>query len=170
MSPNGLLAEPARPRGEARIGWPEIRELDPANDAELRRMLVRLDAPARHRLTHPASNAHQHPFGMIGIYVEHTLAGVLAFYHCARPGQADVALVIDTPWRRRGLGWALLTAAMGWAANEKASHLRLIFSRRNWAMRRLARKANARLDLLMDEICADIAIAPAEPEQSLITT
>jgi len=150
----------------ARVRWPEIRELDPANDFEI---LVRLDTPLWQRISHPAGCTPRRPFGMMGIYAEHTLAGVLALYDSARPSHPDVALVVETQWRRRGLGWALLMAAMRWAAGAQTSHLRLIFSRQNWAMRQLARKADAKLDLLMDEICADIAIGPAKPERPLIT-
>ena len=137
----------------------ETRELDPTNEAELRWLAARLDPLSRHLLNYSRSNGPQHSNRMIGVYVGCTLAGVLAFYESKRLDQINVALAVDTPWRRRGLGWALLVAAMRRAAGANQSYLRLIFSRHNWAMRELVRKADARLDLLMDEICADIEIA-----------
>ena len=174
LSPEGLVAQQPdiimSASGRHGTRCREIRRLDPATDPDFQRMLARLDAHSRQRPTHPAGNSHQLSFGMIGIYVEHTLAGALALYDCAHPGRAHVAFAVDPQWRRRGLGWALLNAATRVAADARANHLRLIFSRQNWAMRQIARKADARLDLLMGEICADIAITPAGPKSSLVTT
>ena len=163
-------ADSALPYGGRRNSWlPAIKDIDLRHDNELQRMLARLDQPSRLRFAHPASNMPGHPSRMIGIYVEHTLLGALGLYNCGRPGHTDVALVVDEQWRCRGLGWALLTAAMHRAADAQASNLRVTFSRRNWPMRQLVRKANAKLDLLMGEICAYIAVAPADHKGPVIT-
>ena len=45
------------------------------------------------------------------------------------------------------------------AAGSETQGIRLIFTRDNWPMRQLARKANARFDLVLDEICA--VVTPA---------
>ena len=37
----------------------------------------------------------------------------------------------------------------------------MVFSRNNWPMRQLAHKVGARLDLDLDEISADVSVAPA---------
>lgn len=41
--------------------------------------------------------------------------------------------------------------------------MRMMFSRSNWPMRKLASKAHARFDMDFDEILADVAIIPPEP-------
>ena len=77
-------------------------------------------------------------------------------------GPAEVALVVDQHWRGRGFGTLLLTAAVQWARSTEIGSFRLIFSRHNWPMRQLVRKANANFDVLLGEICADIAIPPID--------
>jgi GNAT superfamily N-acetyltransferase len=67
--------------------------------------------------------------------------------------------VVAQDWRRRGLGLALLQAAIAAAAHADAGTLRMIFSRHNWPMRKLADKASGRLDLVLDEITVDVALA-----------
>ena len=89
---------------------------------------------------------------MIGAYVDESLRGALEVYSCAPLGAPEVALVVDQNWRRRGLGWALLRTAAG----SETQGIRLIFTRDNWPMRQLASKANARFDLVLDEICAEV--------------
>jgi len=49
---------------------------------------------------------------------------------------------------------------MTWATECDRTMLRMLFSRCNWPMRNLASNAQARLDLVSDEVLADIAIAP----------
>jgi GNAT superfamily N-acetyltransferase len=77
-------------------------------------------------------------------------------YDGEAPGHVDVTLVVERPWRNKGLGWALLGAAMEWVRHSETRTIRMIFSRNNWPMRALAHKANARLTLAFDEICASI--------------
>jgi len=96
----------------------------------------------------------------IGIYSHNSLRGVLELREERGRCVAEAALVVEEQWRGRGFGWALLQAAAERAGEANASKLRLIFSRQNWPMRQLARKANAKLDLVWDELRADIAIGP----------
>jgi hypothetical protein len=44
------------------------------------------------------------------------------------------------------LGWALLQAAIQKAAVCEANMIRMVFSRHNWPMRKLAAKASGKLD------------------------
>jgi GNAT superfamily N-acetyltransferase len=71
-----------------------------------------------------------------------------------------LSLVVEPAWRRRGLGTALLGAAVSFAKSSDLTTLRLIFSRRNWALRQLALKTNARLDIVLEELRADISLRP----------
>ena len=81
--------------------------------------------------------------------------------------RVEAALVVDARWRRQGLGRALLDAARDWAANHRITSVRLIFGRHNWPMRKLVAKANARLDIVLDDICSEIAIRrKSEPTHS----
>ena len=93
---------------------------------------------------------------VIGVEVAGELRGVLELYAGGPASWAEVALVVEKSWRQRGLGWAMLSEAGRSADTAGTQTLRLIFSRHNWPMRKLASKAQARIDLDLDEICADI--------------
>jgi GNAT superfamily N-acetyltransferase len=139
--------------------------LDREQTCELQDFLLRLDRESRcRRFGHAASDEIMAAHAMtaledatcvIGVFVDDVVRGVLEIYSCAPKGAPEVALVVDRDWRRRGLGWALLRAAVA----SEAQGIRLIFTRDNWPMRRLACKANARFDLVLDEICAEITLA-----------
>ena len=73
-------------------------------------------------------------------------------------GYAEAAFVVEKKWRRRGLGWALLRAASQVAADAEMKTLRMIFSRHNWGMRKLAAKAGGRLDVILDAMVVDVAL------------
>jgi GNAT superfamily N-acetyltransferase len=106
-------------------------------------------------LTH-AQNALGAGACAFGAYVEDELRGFVDLYRCAPQKCFEAGVVVHQDWRRRGLGWALLHAAIQWVNQTSTSSLRLIFPRDNWPMRQLANKANARLDLVLDDICVDI--------------
>jgi GNAT superfamily N-acetyltransferase len=72
---------------------------------------------------------------------------------------AEVGLVVERNWRRQGLGTAMLSAAIAWSRYYDIDVLRFMFSRDNWAMRRLVASANARIDVSLDEINAEIDIS-----------
>jgi len=73
-------------------------------------------------------------------------------------GHSEVALVVAPHWRRKGLGWALLRGAIRLGLQAQARSIRMIFPRTNWPMRKIARKANAQLDLVLDQIHAVVAL------------
>jgi len=151
---------------------PLTQRLGREHRAELQDFLLRLDRDSRcRRFGHAASDdvlaAHAvtalEDAWVIGAFVDdpgdcagEILRGALEIYSCAPQGTPEVALVVDQTWRRRGFGWALLRAA---AAASEEQGFRLIFTRDNWPMRQLASKANARFDLVLDEICA--VVTPA---------
>jgi GNAT superfamily N-acetyltransferase len=150
-----------------RLGTLAVRteRLGREHAAELQEFFLRLDRGSRcRRFGHAASDevvaAHamtalEDATCVIGVCVDELLRGALEIYSCAPNGPPEVALVVDQDWRRRGLGWALLRAAVA----SETGGIRLIFTRDNWPMRQLAGKANARFDLVLDEICAEITPA-----------
>src|ERR687883_681015 len=74
---------------------------------------------------------------IIGIAADGRLRGVLELYSCAPQAHCEAALVVEPAWRRRGLGTALLRAAMRHAGEGALGPIRLIFTRDNWPMRKL---------------------------------
>jgi GNAT superfamily N-acetyltransferase len=96
-----------------------------------------------------------------GIFIERRLRGLVEAYDTGDPGIAEVAFLVVQSWRRRGLGTALLQAAIRWAFENDRTTLRMVFSTTNWPMRKLAGNSRARVDIAFDEIVADIAITPA---------
>ena len=144
-----------------------VKTLHSDDLADVQRFLASLDRSARwSRFGHAANDSSllthaQNALGAgacsFGAYVDGELRGFVDLYCCAPQKFFEAGVVVHQDWRRRGLGWALLHAAIQWANETSASSLRLIFPRNNWPMRQLANKANARLDLVLDDICADIA-------------
>ena len=95
-----------------------------------------------------------------GAFVGSRLLGLLKIYTGAA-GHVEVALIVEPRWQNKGVGWALLSAAMEWGRQSDTQNIRLIFSRNNWPMRAIARKAGAQFNLVLGEIHADIAISLA---------
>jgi GNAT superfamily N-acetyltransferase len=165
-SSNGLLADDAK-RAPAGL---RIQSLDFSHCTHVQRILSGLDQSSlRHRvgpltrdgcLNEHANCALTNAPRVFGVFVGESLQGVLELYDGEAPGHVDVALVVERPWRNKGLGWALLGAAMEWIRHSETRTIRMIFSRSNWPMRALARKANAQLTLVFDEICASITVMP----------
>ena len=94
---------------------------------------------------------------LLGAFVEGQIQGLLEFCGTGVLGHSEVALVVAPYWRRKGLGWALLRGAMRLGLQTHARSIRMIF-RTNWPMRKIARKANAQLDLVLDQIHAVVAL------------
>jgi GNAT superfamily N-acetyltransferase len=94
-----------------------------------------------------------------GAFIGSCLRGVLEIYKGAA-GHVEVALIVERRWQNKGVGWALLSAAMEWGRQSDTQSMRLIFSRNNWPMRAIACKAGAQFNLVFGEIQADIAITP----------
>ena len=94
-----------------------------------------------------------------GAFIGDDLRGLVEIHDFGDPRLWTLSLVVEPAWRRRGLGTALLEVAVSFAKGSDRTTLRLIFSRRNWAMRQLALKANARLDIVLEDLWADISLS-----------
>ncbi|PWT91628.1 MAG: hypothetical protein C5B56_03530 [Proteobacteria bacterium] len=148
---------------------PPIYPLGRQHEKELRRVLLGLDVAARHhRFGQAASDAYlvDHARRALadaawvgGAFIDGRLRGVVEVYDRGGSGCAEAAFVVEQSWRRRGLGWALLREALRTAAASKMRTLRMIFSRQNWPMRRLATRAGGRVDIALDELLVDVALA-----------
>jgi len=150
-----------------------LRPLTFSDRDDLRDLLVGLEPSARwerfgaivndQMLAAHALRAVTDATAAIGAVAAGRLRGAVEIYR-KDDDVAEAALVVDAAWRNRGLGAVMLDGALQWAANAGTRRLRLIFSRHNWPMRRLVGRANARFDLVLDAICADIAAAGVTDE------
>jgi GNAT superfamily N-acetyltransferase len=146
----------------------EIVSLSREHRTAYRDLLLGLDAPARlSRFACPLSDdgilkhadyAVREAAWIAGLFVTSELCGVVELYECRDPQDLEAAFAVANIWRRQGVGTALLFAAIGWARRSHRSCLRMMFSRHNWPMRRLAGKAEPRLDLDMEEFIASVMI------------
>jgi GNAT superfamily N-acetyltransferase len=100
---------------------------------------------------------------LAGLFVDGELCGVVELYKTRYPDDLEAAFAVADRWRRLGLGTALLFAALEWARHTRRATLRMIFSRTNWPMRRLASKAEPTFDLALDEFIASVAIGGGRP-------
>jgi GNAT superfamily N-acetyltransferase len=87
---------------------------------------------------------------VLGAFVNDALSGAAEIYCNRLDGDAEVAFAVDRAWRRRGIGTALLEATMHIAAEASTNTLRMLYSRHNWPMPKLASKAAGRLDVEVD--------------------
>ena len=158
---------------------PRITDMSDECRSDFVDLLVGLDRPSRcsrfgfsandAMLAKHAGTAVERASKVIGIYTDKRLRGVLEVYPCPNEGPTEIAVVVDQHWRRKGLGTALIHSAQQWASSQQLKLLRLIFSRANWPMRHLAHKLNARLDVLLDELCADIVVGSPRERWNTIT-
>jgi GNAT superfamily N-acetyltransferase len=173
----GYVAAPAetraRPSGSQipSIHQPLIRQLGARHEADFQSLLLRIDKPScslrfngtigDECLVRHSRCAFSNAAWIAGAFVDEGLRGAVEVYDIGDSRAVEAAFVVEQEWRRRGLGSALLKAAIQWAAKTDRIMLRMVFSRCNWPMRKLASNAQARLDLGFDEITADVAIGPA---------
>jgi GNAT superfamily N-acetyltransferase len=149
-------------------GAAAIRCLGRQHEAEMMNLMVSLDDLSRYSrfgflatddwLIQYCHGAVAAAAVILGAYVDDRLRGVGEVYDTGVPGVAEAAFLVDRSWRNHGLGTALVRSATQWADRSGRGILRLIISRANWPMRKLADRAGARLDLVNDEISADIAV------------
>jgi GNAT superfamily N-acetyltransferase len=154
---------------DAAMAAADIRCLGPQDEGELCRILLGLEPSGRcGRFGQAANDAYLSGYAkfalanadwIVGAFIDERLRGVVEVYNSGPHGYAEAAFVVEQEWRRRGLGWALLRAAMQIAAQSEADRLRMIFSRHNWPMRKLADKAGGTLDIVLDELSVDVALA-----------
>ncbi len=150
-----------------------IRSLTERDLPAIERMLRALDVASRcarfgwassdDALTIHAGSMVTDATHLIGAFAFGELHGLVEMYHNDASRDAEVAIVVSVPCRRRGFGRALLAGAAAWAEQNGLASVHLIFSRDNWPMRRLAAAADARLDITLDEIRATIELANAIP-------
>jgi GNAT superfamily N-acetyltransferase len=150
-------------------------ELGSRHQGDLARLLLNLDVASRvSRFNCAVCDAHlvrhsrQALIGtswLAGIFIDDDLRAIVEAYDLNLSGSVELAFLVDQSWRRRRLGAALLEAAVQWAAGSDRVLLRMVFSTNNWPMRQLASSAHARLDTDLDQVVADIAIAPCLRER-----
>jgi len=148
--------------------WTHIRRLGFDDKPDYQAMLRSLDQPSRcsrfghaasdSALTVHAANTLGLASAVLGAYAGSELRGAIELHFDGNRVCAEAAIVVDGPWRRRGVGWALLRAGMDWAADNQAKMIEMIIHRHNWPMRFLASKARAKLDLSFDQLKAEILV------------
>ena len=145
-----------------------IHVLTETDRCDIDELLVSLDLDSRcSRFGYAASDATlithsrsalQNACSTLGIFTNDKLSGIAEIYR-RDDAHYEVSFVVERPSRRRGHGWRLLRSSMHWARKANAASLQMIFPRHNWAMRKLAAKARAKLDLSLDELNAEIWIS-----------
>jgi GNAT superfamily N-acetyltransferase len=140
--------------------------LQAGHRAELEEFFRGLDEPSRiGRFNHAVSDAYLTAHARIalstadwvaGAFCNGRLCGVVETYEYPELGFIELAVAVELEWRDQGIGSALLRAATDWAAGSGVPMLRMVFTRSNLAMRKLAQEVGARLDLVFDEMTADI--------------
>jgi GNAT superfamily N-acetyltransferase len=148
----GLAMELGRPIEVEVIGSHLVRELGPQLQAELARLAQCLDPPVCISKTLTTAS------WAAGVFVDQRLRGFVEGRERGDPSIVEVSLIVEPSWRGRGLGTALLEAAIFWGKALGRSILRMIFPRSDWSMRRLASKANAQFDIVLDHMSADISL------------
>jgi GNAT superfamily N-acetyltransferase len=91
-----------------------------------------------------------------GVFSNECIKGLAKVSYLPASEYAETVLIVDNAWRRRGIGSALIRAAVARAVEQKKLALRMSCSRSNWPMRHFLNKCGARLNLAFDEIVADI--------------
>ena len=145
-----------------------VEALDARHARSLRRLMLSLDradrcrrfgwAASDGRVVDHADRAIATASRLAGVFVAGELRGVIELYRSEDPALGEAALVVEPDWRRRGLASALLRNARDWASGASFDAIQMIFPRHDWRMRGLANKVGARLDLLLDELVAEIAV------------
>lgn len=92
-------------------------------------------------------------------FVDGELRAVAELYLGQEGPEAEAAFLVDPALRGHGIGSALLDATVLAARNRGYCRIKVICLRGNFAMRRLAQKAEAKLMLTFDELHGEI-VAP----------
>lgn len=155
-------------------GWfgDTISRLGRRDEAAIVGLLLRLDQRSRvsrfgsvtsnAALVAHASRAMANAAWIGGAFMDGRLCAIAEVYEVdsSAPRSAEAAFVVEPRCRRRGIATALLRASVHWANASGISTLRLIFSRSDWPMRKLAAKAVTRFEPIFDEmVLADLHVA-----------
>jgi GNAT superfamily N-acetyltransferase len=140
-------------------------------EADLLNLLLRLDQPSRvgrfgavtsdAALVAHARRAMADADWIGTAFMDSGLCACVEIYRFGSqaPGVAEAAFVVEPRWRRHGIATALLRASIEWARLDGIDTLRMLFSRSNWAMWKLAGKGTANFRVLEEEISADVSVA-----------
>ena len=128
-----------------------IAPLGPAHANELSHLIQRLREPYCR-----ASIASTKTNWIAGGFIGSRLHGFAEVHNLENPHLWRASILVEPDWRGLGLGTGLLEAAISFAKTSGRSTLRLAFPRHDWRMRKLVSKAHARLDIVLDELSADI--------------
>jgi GNAT superfamily N-acetyltransferase len=144
-----------------------VHHLTSRDEMAIRSFLLRLDCRSRvarfghsvsdEALVHHVNYAFGKAFWIAGARIDRQLCGLVELYNSGS-GWLEAAFVVEQQWRRRGVAWMLLHAAKERAAGTDIGALRMFFPRNNWPMRQLASKANAKLDLVLGELSAEVVV------------
>jgi len=93
-----------------------------------------------------------------GGFIGDRLHGFLEIHSLDDPHLWRASVLIEPDWRGLGLGTGLLQAAIAFAKASGRTTLRLAFQRHDWRMRKLVSKADARLDIVLGDLSADISL------------
>jgi GNAT superfamily N-acetyltransferase len=155
----------------------DVRQIGKGDREELDGLLLTLDEMSRLcRFNQPAIDAYLRAHveyalststWIGGVFIGDHLRGVVEVYDYGTAGFAEAAFVVDPDWRCRGIGFALLRAAMEWGRRSNVPMLRMMFSRGNLPMRKLAAKAEARFELAFDEMTADVVLGERYQQTAL---
>ncbi|MGY4629134.1 hypothetical protein [Bradyrhizobium sp. USDA 4486] len=136
---------------------PAVHRLDARHLPAVHRFFTGLDPETRWgRFGGPVSDAAaelhavsalQDTSLMLGVFTRHRLCGILELYPRVICGEMELLLVVEQDSRGQRLGWRLVEAALRCAPLIGARSYQLAYSRDNWPMRRIAHRAQARLDL-----------------------
>jgi GNAT superfamily N-acetyltransferase len=91
-----------------------------------------------------------------GAFSGEIFVGVIRSQLIGIPGVAETSLFVVEPWRRSGIGSALLQATEPWARERGCKAWRIHCLRSNWSMRAFLEKVGARFDLVVGQIVAEI--------------
>ena len=137
------------------------------------RLLLCLDETSRYNRFARAVNDHsirvhvkqtsEASTPILGAFINGSLQGAGEFHLPDVGGRAEASFVVDQNWRNRGIGTELLMGILRKAEETNCRSVRMTFLRSNLPMRKLALKANARLDLVLGDMQADIDIGQLVP-------
>jgi GNAT superfamily N-acetyltransferase len=130
-----------------------ITPLGPDHADELSRLIQRLREPYC-----DASGASTKTNWIAGGFIGNRLHGFAEVHNLENPHLWRASILVEPAWRGLGLGTGLLAAAISFAKTSGRTTLRLAFPRHDWRMRKLVSKAHARLDIVLDELLADISL------------
>lgn len=165
-----VAADPAAPP----LGAPDseilIRKLTAWDRREFERFLVSLDADTRHdrffggesdaSVARYANRAWRDDAVVIGAFAGARLCGVAELCGTSDADSPEAAFVVAPEFRGRGIGTGLLDRVILSAGNQGYPSVLVVCLRTNRPMRKLAVKAQAKLDVSYDEVSGKILLPP----------